>query len=156
MIITPGQVNIDMADIQSVMRNAGTAMMGTGCASGPDRAVKAARQAVQAPLLLQSVSHATGGLTSNRALHHVMSCSPSTLSPVLTSGIGASIRVHNDLQHRAPMLAPWLAGSQVSAVRSCSDCKHNCVLYDLLTCGRGAPVCRHPVQRDRWSRLDAA
>jgi hypothetical protein len=67
MIMTPGQVNIDMADIQSVMRNAGTAMMGTGCASGPDRAVQAARQAVQAPLLLQSVSHATGGACSQRA-----------------------------------------------------------------------------------------
>lgn len=63
MIMTPGQVNIDMADIQSVMRNAGTAMMGTGSAAGApgsDRAVQAARQAVQAPLLLQSVSHATG------------------------------------------------------------------------------------------------
>jgi hypothetical protein len=67
MIMTPGQVNIDMADIQSVMRNAGTAMMGTGCASGPDRAVQAARQAVQAPLLLQSVSHATGGACSQPA-----------------------------------------------------------------------------------------
>jgi cell division GTPase FtsZ len=67
MIMTPGQVNIDMADIQSVMRNAGTAMMGTGSAAGApgsDRAVQAARQAVQAPLLLQSVSHATGGGSS--------------------------------------------------------------------------------------------
>lgn len=77
MIMTPGQVNIDMADIQSVMRNAGTAMMGTGCASGPDRAVQAARQAVQAPLLLQSVSHATGILYNvtggpDLTLHEVM------------------------------------------------------------------------------------
>jgi len=60
IITKPGQINIDMADVVSVMRNAGTAMMGMGSASGPDRAVEAARQAVQAPLLLQSVSHATG------------------------------------------------------------------------------------------------
>lgn len=59
---SPVSVLLDQptTDVQSVMRNAGTAMMGTGSASGPDRAVLAAKQAVQAPLLLQSVSHATG------------------------------------------------------------------------------------------------
>lgn len=60
IITTPGEVNIDMNDIRTVITNSGTAMLGMGCASGPDRAEQAALMAVQAPLLMDSVEHATG------------------------------------------------------------------------------------------------
>lgn len=51
VITTHGLVNVDFADVRSIMSGAGEALMGIGNSSGPDRAVKAAQQAVQSPLL---------------------------------------------------------------------------------------------------------
>ncbi len=51
VITTHGLVNVDFADVKSIMSGAGEALMGIGSASGPDRALNAARQAVQSPLL---------------------------------------------------------------------------------------------------------
>jgi cell division protein FtsZ len=51
VITTHGLVNVDFADVKSIMSGAGEALMGIGNASGPDRAINAARQAVQSPLL---------------------------------------------------------------------------------------------------------
>jgi len=51
LITIPGVVNLDFADVASVLRGAGTAMMGTGEAQGENRAVRAAKEACQNPLL---------------------------------------------------------------------------------------------------------
>lgn len=51
LITRPGLINVDFADVRTVMSNMGGAMMGTGRAQGEDRAVKAARAAVSSPLL---------------------------------------------------------------------------------------------------------
>jgi cell division protein FtsZ len=51
VITTHGLVNVDFADVKSIMSGAGEALMGIGSASGSDRALSAARQAVQSPLL---------------------------------------------------------------------------------------------------------
>ena len=51
IIIKPGLINVDFADVKTVMSEKGTAMMGTGTASGPDRARIAAEQAVASKLL---------------------------------------------------------------------------------------------------------
>ncbi len=51
LIIVPGLVNLDFADVREVMAERGNALMGTGFASGPDRAADAARMAVSSPLL---------------------------------------------------------------------------------------------------------
>ena len=51
IIIKPGFINVDFADVKTVMSEKGTAMMGTGSASGPDRAIIAAEQAVASKLL---------------------------------------------------------------------------------------------------------
>ncbi|NOX44251.1 MAG: cell division protein FtsZ [Caldiserica bacterium] len=51
LITVPGVVNLDFADVASVLRDAGTAMMGTGEARGENRAVRAAKEASQNPLL---------------------------------------------------------------------------------------------------------
>jgi cell division protein FtsZ len=51
LIVLPGLINLDFADVQSVMSNMGIAMMGTGEASGEDRALLAAQNAIQNPLL---------------------------------------------------------------------------------------------------------
>ncbi len=60
LITVPGLVNLDFADVRTIMRDAGTAMMGIGTARGENRAAEAARQAVSSPLLEASIEGATG------------------------------------------------------------------------------------------------
>ncbi len=62
LIITPGIVNVDFADIKAVMRSAGSALMGIGMASGEKRAEEAAQKAINSPLLEVSISGARGVL----------------------------------------------------------------------------------------------
>ena len=60
LINTPGIVNLDFADVSSVMRNAGYAHMGVGTGTGRDKAEVAAKAAISSPLLETSISGATG------------------------------------------------------------------------------------------------
>ena len=62
LITVHGSINLDFADVKAVMSNAGSALMGIGRASGDDRAVKAAQQAVESPLLEVSIDGARGVL----------------------------------------------------------------------------------------------
>src|SRR5919199_1787674 len=60
LITVPGLVNLDFADVRTIMRDAGSALMGIGSASGENRAAEAARAAISSPLLEASVEGATG------------------------------------------------------------------------------------------------
>src|SRR5215216_4974329 len=60
LITIPGLVNLDFADVRAIMRDAGSALMGIGIASGENRAGEAARMAVSSPLLEASIEGATG------------------------------------------------------------------------------------------------
>ncbi len=60
IISSTGLVNVDFADIKAIMADAGSSIIGVGIASGNDRAVKAARQAINSPLLETSVDGAKG------------------------------------------------------------------------------------------------
>src|SRR5438270_1354397 len=60
LITVPGLVNLDFADVRTIMREAGSALMGIGVASGDNRAAEAARAAVSSPLLESSIEGATG------------------------------------------------------------------------------------------------
>jgi cell division protein FtsZ len=60
LITIPGLVNLDFADVRTIMRDAGSALMGIGIASGENRAAEAARTAVSSPLLESSIEGATG------------------------------------------------------------------------------------------------
>src|ERR671932_513115 len=60
LITVPGLVNLDFADVRTIMRDAGSALMGIGVASGESRAAEAARTAVSSPLLEASIEGATG------------------------------------------------------------------------------------------------
>src|ERR671915_54699 len=60
LITTPGLINLDFADVRTIMEEAGSALMGIGEASGENRAAEAAKNAVSSPLLEQSVEGATG------------------------------------------------------------------------------------------------
>ncbi len=64
LITTPGIINIDFADIRTVMENAGPALMGIGMASGENRAIEAAKAAINSPLLDVSIAGAKGVLFS--------------------------------------------------------------------------------------------
>ncbi|TSC73710.1 MAG: cell division protein FtsZ [Parcubacteria group bacterium Gr01-1014_48] len=62
LITIPGVINVDFADIRSIMENAGSALMGIGIASGEKRAAEAARVAINSPLLDLSITGAKGVL----------------------------------------------------------------------------------------------
>ncbi len=64
LITTPGLINLDFADVRSVMTGAGSALMGIGHGSGEDRAEEAARGAISSPLLESSIEGARGVLLS--------------------------------------------------------------------------------------------
>ena len=76
LITVHGLINLDFADVKAVMQNAGSALMGIGRASGDDRAVKAAQQAVESPLLEVSIDGARGILFNviggmNMSMHEI-------------------------------------------------------------------------------------
>ena len=62
LISTPGYINLDFADVKSVMQDAGTALMGIGSAVGEDRAIQASEAAISSPLLEASIDGAHGVL----------------------------------------------------------------------------------------------
>lgn len=64
LITVPGIINLDFADVKTIMKQAGTAMMGIGTSSGDTRAVDAAQQAISSPLLESSIDGATRVLLS--------------------------------------------------------------------------------------------
>jgi len=71
VITTPGEINVDFADVRTIMQGAGEALMGIGESSGPTRAIEAARRAISSPLLDDiSVEGAKGvlvNITGNRS-----------------------------------------------------------------------------------------
>jgi cell division protein FtsZ len=76
LITVHGLINLDFADVKAVMQNAGSSLMGIGRASGDDRAVKAAQQAVESPLLEVSIDGARGILFNviggmNMSMHEI-------------------------------------------------------------------------------------
>ena len=60
LITIPGLINLDFADVRTIMHDAGTALMGIGSASGENRAAEAAKVAISSPLLEESVEGAMG------------------------------------------------------------------------------------------------
>jgi cell division protein FtsZ len=60
LITIPGLINLDFADVRTIMQDAGSALMGIGSASGENRCAEAAKAAISSPLLEESVSGATG------------------------------------------------------------------------------------------------
>ena len=71
LITIPGLINLDFADVRTIMADAGSALMGIGTANGESRASEAAKQAISSPLLEESVEGATGillNITGGREL----------------------------------------------------------------------------------------
>lgn len=64
IIVVPGMMNVDFADVTTIMKNKGSALMGIGIESGEDRAVRAAERACESKLLEKSIDGATGMLVN--------------------------------------------------------------------------------------------
>lgn len=65
LITVPGEINLDFADVKTIMAGMGMAMMGTGIAEGPDRAIEAARRAISSPLLEGASVNGSRGVIIN-------------------------------------------------------------------------------------------
>ena len=93
LITIPGLVNVDFADVKSIMSDAGSALMGIGRASGESRAVDAAKLAIDSPLLEMSIKGAKGVLFSitgdpSLSMHEV-----NEAAEVITSALDPNARV---------------------------------------------------------------
>jgi len=93
LITTPGIINVDFADIRSVMSNAGSALMGVGRANGENRAVAAATAAINSPLLDISITGAKGVLFAiaggdDLAMHEIQEA-----AQVITESIDSEAKV---------------------------------------------------------------
>src|SRR6204780_2458858 len=69
LITIPGLINLDFADVRTIMHDAGSALMGIGSSSGENRAGEAAKEAISSPLLEESVEGATGILLNMTGGH---------------------------------------------------------------------------------------
>jgi cell division protein FtsZ len=93
LITVPGLINVDYADVKAIMENSGSALMGIGLASGENRAVEAAKQAIASPLLELSIDGARGILFtitggSDLGMHEVAEA-----AKVITSSADEDARV---------------------------------------------------------------
>ncbi len=87
LITIPGLINLDFADVKTIMKDSGSAMMGIGRASGENRAVEAAQQAISSPLLEETIDGATGVIlnitgSEKMSLHEVHSAADVIYSAV--------------------------------------------------------------------------
>jgi len=65
LILVPGLINLDFADVKNIMTDMGMAIMGTGCASGENRAIEAAQKAISSPLLEDNTIQGAHGILLN-------------------------------------------------------------------------------------------
>jgi cell division protein FtsZ len=93
LITVPGIINVDFADIRSVMENAGSALMGVGLASGEKRAEEAAKAAINSPLLEISVNGAKGVLFSVAGGDDLGMLEVQEAARVVTEAIDANAKV---------------------------------------------------------------
>ena len=93
LITVPGLVNLDFADVRTIMREAGSALMGIGSASGENRAAEAARIAVSSPLLESSIEGATGILLNVTAGPDVGLFEVNEAAEVVTAAADANANV---------------------------------------------------------------
>ena len=93
LITTPGIINIDFADIRAVKENAGSALMGIGSAIGDNRAVEAARMAINSPLLDVSIHGAKGVLFSIAGGEDLTMFEIQDAAKVITESIDKDARV---------------------------------------------------------------
>ena len=93
LITTPGIVNVDFADVKSIMENTGPSLMGIGKASGENRAIEAAKQAINSPLLELSINGAKGVLFNVSGGADLTMMEINEAADVITESIDADAKV---------------------------------------------------------------
>lgn len=93
LVTLPGRINVDFADVKTVMLEAGTALMGVGTASGDDRAVKAAKAAISSPLLEISIDGARGVLFNISGTDDITMAEVAQAAKIITDSIDPEAKV---------------------------------------------------------------
>ncbi len=93
LITTPGFMNVDFADVRTILKDAGTTLMGIGTATGEKRAEEAARNAIQSPLLEVTINGAKGVLLSIAGGEDLKMLELQTVAKVITESIDPSAKV---------------------------------------------------------------
>ncbi len=93
LVSLPGIINVDFADVKAIMQNAGSAIIGIGTAQGEDRAIAAAKMAINSPLLEVSMSGAKGVLFSVAGNDDLKLSEVNEAAKVITEPIDQSARV---------------------------------------------------------------
>lgn len=113
LIVMPGLINVDFADVRTIMKNAGSALMGIGIGSGENRAVEAAEAAISSPLLEVDIEGATGVLfnvigginMSMREVHKAANVINEAASPDANIIFGTTIDPDMDEQLKITVIA---------------------------------------------------
>lgn len=93
LITMPGIINVDFADVRTIMQNAGSALMGTGVAQGEKRAEEAARMAINSPLLDISIEGAKGVLFAISGGQDLTMSEIQTSAAIITESIDSDAKV---------------------------------------------------------------
>lgn len=93
LITTPGKMNVDFADIKTILKDAGSALMGIGIASGEKRAEEAAKMAISSPLLDLSINGARGVLYSISGDENITMFEIQEASKIITSSLDPDAKV---------------------------------------------------------------
>ncbi len=93
LIVVPGVINVDFADVKTVMQDAGSALMGIGRAAGENRAHEAARLAVNSPLLELSISGAKGVLFNISGGQDLTMSEVNESAQIITESIDSNAKV---------------------------------------------------------------
>ncbi len=93
LITVPGVVNVDFADVKTIMQNAGSSLMGIGVATGEDRAVQAAKQAINSPLLELSIEGAKGVLFNVSGDQNLTMMEVNDIANVITESVDPEAKV---------------------------------------------------------------
>lgn len=121
LITTPGLINVDFADVRSIMQDAGTALMGIGMAGGENRTINAVKQAISSPLLESSIQGAKGVLfnivggpdLSMSEVDEAASVIAQTVDPDADIIFGAVINDHMVDQVRVTVIATRIDGNDM-------------------------------------------
>lgn len=93
LITQHGLINLDFADVKAIMSNAGSALMGIGHASGDDRAVQAAQQAIESPLIEVSIDGAKGVLFNVTGGYDMSMSEIQEAADVITSAVSPDANI---------------------------------------------------------------
>lgn len=93
LITESGLVNLDFSDVTAIMSNAGSALMGIGRATGDDRAVKAARQAIESPLIEVSIDGARGVLINITGGYDLSMSEAEEASKLITNAVSPDANI---------------------------------------------------------------